>query len=110
MSREEHMEQWKQRIEDYHRSGLSQKTWCEQNQFSLSTFYYWNRRIRERETEPESSLEPIFAKLPSEAEVSQTERTMPPVIFNMRGIRIELYPSCSREMMEQLIGVLCSHV
>ena len=110
MNREERMEQWRQRIKDYQRSGLSQKTWCEQHQFALSTFRYWNHRIKECEIELESLSDPIFARLPSESEVSQTEGTMPPVVFNMNGIRIELYPSCSREMMDRLIGVLCSHV
>ena len=112
MSQEERMEQWRQRIEEYHYSGLSQKTWCEQNQFALSTLRYWIRRIREKDDESESELpmDPVFARLPSESEVCLTEKTMPPVVFSMHGIRIELYPSCSREMMDQLICALRSHV
>lgn len=111
MNRKERFEQWKQRIEDCRASGLTQKLWCEENQISLSTFRYWNRRIREVE-QPETidSAEVLFARLPSEPKPASSESSMPPVILNVHGIRIELYPSCSREMLHHLMSAIQANV
>lgn len=35
------MEQWRQIIEDYQKSRLSNKAYCEQHEFSEKTFYHW---------------------------------------------------------------------
>ncbi|NBB91517.1 MAG: hypothetical protein GVY23_10020 [Spirochaetes bacterium] len=38
---------WSARIEEWKKSGLSQRRYCEQRQLSLSTFQWWRTRLRE---------------------------------------------------------------
>lgn len=107
MNREERFEQWKQRIEEYRSSRQTQKSWCEENQISLTTFRYWHRRIRDVEQlEAYDDSGVLFARLPSESELIQNEDAAPPIVLNVHGIRIELYPSCSREMMTHLMSAI----
>lgn len=102
-------ELWMKRIQDCRESGLTQKEWCEQNQISVSSFRYWISKMNKKNMDDSDQEEAVFARLPSEAELIQyTDHA--PVILNTNGIRIELYPSCSREMMQNLISVLQSNV
>jgi hypothetical protein len=34
----------------WQQSGLKQKVWCEQNNFAYSSFHYWYRRFRNRQS------------------------------------------------------------
>lgn len=40
------MEMWKQIIQDYQKSGLSNKAYCQQKGISEKTHYYWLRKLR----------------------------------------------------------------
>ena len=42
-------EGWRERIAGQERSGLSVKQFCEQQQITEQSFYYWRKRLRERE-------------------------------------------------------------
>ena len=37
-------------INRWQQSGLSQKAWCDQNNFPYSSFHYWYRRFRNQQT------------------------------------------------------------
>ena len=37
-------ELWEKRIQDFHKSGLSRKEWCQKQQIPLSTLSYWIRK------------------------------------------------------------------
>ena len=39
------LEEWKQRIMECRASGLSVRTWCEQNAHNISTYYRWEREL-----------------------------------------------------------------
>lgn len=43
-------EQMFERIGAWQRSGLSQKTWCDQNDMAYATFQYWYKRFRSPQT------------------------------------------------------------
>lgn len=49
---------WSARIDEWKRSGLSQRRYCEERQVSLSTFQWWRTRLRapEHETPEHSAL------------------------------------------------------
>lgn len=38
---------WSARLEEWKKSGLSQRRYCEERQLSLSTFRWWRSRLRE---------------------------------------------------------------
>jgi transposase-like protein len=44
-------EGWRERIAAHERSGLSVKQFCEQQQITEQSFYFWRKRLREGEGE-----------------------------------------------------------
>lgn len=50
---------------------VSCKTWCLENQIPASTMGYWMRRLRNTENPCETDM--IFAKMPTEQEISAKE-------------------------------------
>ena len=58
------LELWKERLEDQHSSGLTQKEWCAKNDLSISTLRYWIRRIKNQELNPhEDTIKPTEAPI-----------------------------------------------
>ena len=43
--------QWYEIILEANSSSLSKKEWCRQNSISLKSFYYWQRKLRQKEAE-----------------------------------------------------------
>ena len=80
MNKEEKAKLWADRIQQYQSSGQTCKQWCAENGIPLSTMGYWTRRLAKEDpaSEPEQDL--VFARLPSEQEVSRklfSEETAP---------------------------------
>ena len=67
MSKEEKSSLWSQRIREFRSSGQTCKDWCEEHQLPVSTMTYWIRKLK-KEEKYAGDAEPVFAKLPSEAE------------------------------------------
>lgn len=67
-------------ITEYHSSGLTLKSFCEQKQIKMPTFHYWRNKLKEKE---QGAFVPIRAALTS-AEHSGVELIYP------GGIRIRL--------------------
>ena len=57
---------WEERIQEKQASGLSVEEWCQQNQLTKHSYYYWKKRI---ETMHEGTAAPkavVFAEIPKE--------------------------------------------
>ena len=95
---------WMKRIQDFQKSGLSRKEWCQENQVPLSTFSYWIRKQMQKPSELDQGMEPVFARLPSELEVSsQPLSEYPPITIHLpESIRIEVSTGCPCELMASL--------
>lgn len=50
-------------IQRWQQSGLSQKTWCEQNDMAYHVFHYWYRRFRNQHSKPTTDNENSFIQL-----------------------------------------------
>lgn len=100
-------ELWIKRIQDFYSSGLSRKAWCQEHQISLSTFSYWLKKQTEP-TETESELEPVFARLPSQRELScDLSASHAPVIIHLTGsVWIEIGAGCPGELLASLLHAL----
>ena len=86
------------------------KTWCLENQIPASTMGYWMRRLRNTENPCETDM--IFAKMPTEQEISakETANSLSPIhIFIADSIRIEVMPDCSPDWCYLLIKLLKDH-
>ena len=101
-------ELWTKRIQDFHKSGLSRKEWCQEHQISLSTLSYWIRKQTEKPAEPEQESEPVFARLPFEQEIYSGLLPSPaPVAIHLPGsVRIEIGRECPGELLAALIHTL----
>ncbi len=99
---------WMKRIQDFQKSGLSRKEWCQKHQIPQSTFSYWIRKQMQKPSELDQGMEPVFARLPSELEVSsQPLSEYPPITIHLpESIRIEVSTGCPCELMVSLIHTL----
>ena len=74
---------WMKRIQDFQKSGLSRKQWCQENQVPLSTLSYWIRKQMQKPSELDQGMDPVFARLLSELEVSsQPLSDYPPITIH----------------------------
>ena len=101
-------ELWKKRIQDFHKSGLSRKEWCQEHQISLSTLSYWIRKQAKEPVGPEQESEPVFARLPFEQEIHSGRLSGPaPVSIHLPGrVWIEIGWECPGELLASLIHTL----
>lgn len=59
-------EQMFERIGQWQQSGLSQKSWCEQNNMAYATFQYWYKRFRSAvDQQPLNDFVPLMMDAPS---------------------------------------------
>ena len=64
---------WTARIEEWKRSGLSQRRYCNERGVALSTFHLWRKRLRgtTEKTEANALVEvPVVAGLPTRDDIS----------------------------------------
>ena len=112
MNKDEKYKLWFDRIQEYQSSGQSCKAWCLEHQISLSTMPYWIRKFKKDSGMLKSEQEPVFAKLPSEQELSETSDVTaqtPIQIYISDSIRMDILPSCPSELLHVIIGSLKEH-
>ncbi len=65
--------QWQQLIESQQASGQSQKSFCQQEKLSVTTFSYWKKKLRQGQEATDPSLEiptpDAWVELPAELPV-----------------------------------------
>lgn len=98
---------WEQRIKQRIQSGLKIEEWCEKNDLSTHQYYYWNRRVREKQNYDEDV---IFADITSTLSKSDTT-THNPVLYPdfqifLNDIRITVPSDFNPEALSGLMKVL----
>ena len=87
------------------------KTWCQEHSIPVSTMNYWMRKLTTFDEESDTAM--IFAKMPTEKEISKNETLnigpSPVRIFITNAIRIEVMPECPPELFRVLIQGLKDH-
>ena len=68
MKKDEKLILWTERLQAFQASGQTCREWCREHQIPVSTMTYWNRRLRTLESESQPEL--VFAKMPTEQELS----------------------------------------
>lgn len=104
------IEQWKKIIADCQDSGLSVKTWCNQNGFKEQSYYYYLKKIREQEIKnlpvkvPEVKEEPVvFQKLEVKTPVSNTQAA---VVIHLPSASLEIQNGATRQTVEAVLLAL----
>jgi hypothetical protein len=95
MNQTEKRLKWFQILEEQKQSQLSIKTFCQQNQISYQTFYYWSKRLND--TEEQQKVQPIVID-----DVSHQVIT----VILQNGLRVELPCSLSKSQIQTWIEAL----
>ena len=77
MNKDEKAGLWSERIREFRSSGQTCRDWCTEYQIPVSTMTYWIRKLKKAENTSlsEEDKEPVFAKLPSESEITVRDST-----------------------------------
>ena len=96
---------WSERIHEFQSSEQTCKTWCQEHRIPVSTMNYWMRKLKTLDEQSDTDM--IFAKMPTEKEISKNETLnispSPVRIFITNAIRIEVMPECPPELFRVLI-------
>lgn len=101
-------EQWLQRIESWHDSGLNQNAWCRQNDVKPSQFGYWKKKLWTGDTSASSSRT-ISAFVPVSLAQSQDqvcETSSPLTVSLPSGLSVSGIDPHNLALAGQLIGLL----
>ena len=71
MKKDEKITLWSERIHEFQSSGQTCKTWCQEHHVPVSTMNYWMRKLKKLDEQSDTDM--IFAKMPTEKEVSKNE-------------------------------------
>lgn len=111
MEKDEKITLWSERIHEFQSSGQTCKTWCQEHHVPVSTMNYWMHKLKTLDEQSDTDM--IFAKMPTEKEISKNETLnispSPVHIFITNAIRIEVMPECPPELFRVLIHGLKDH-
>ena len=100
MKTDEKITLWSERIRAFQSSGQTCKTWCQEHHVPVSTMSYWMCKLKTLDEQSDTDM--IFAKMPTEKEISTNETlntSLSPVrIFITNSIRIEVMPECPSDL------------
>lgn len=114
---------WLDVIRQCRASGLTNQAWCEQNNISLKSYYYWIAKIRRQALEdlprknngipspgsntillPETSSEFTQISLPDR----HTSHSSPTAVLHIKDIRIEVFEATSSESLTRILKAVHS--
>ena len=113
-------QQWLDIIQACNASGLTKKSWCEQNGINIKSFYYWQRQLRHETYDVQSAAlspepEVTFAEIavPSSPQniVDQTMTDSatsfcPDAVIRTGTLTIEVSNHASREVLSLIRSVM----
>ena len=91
---------WTQRIADCRSSRKGVKRWCQENDISEKTYYYWQRRIFKIAQEQQA---PEFAELHSFRPVSAVAASL-----EISGVNVQVYAGADEPTLSALFRALSS--
>ena len=118
VSYQKNKQKWEQIILDCRRSGLSDRTYMEQNHISKGSFYYWLRKIREDlvEQHPDLLHQPKTAKgnapaqlVPIQLHKKEDESDvygLTGIVVEYQGASIKVSASTPMELLRRTLTVV----
>ena len=97
------MQQWSQIIHAKNESGLTIKEYCENNNLSENSYYYWLRKIRESAIEAAGGQ---FAELEVPTEPQADACKTAGVTIEMNGARLLVSDADCRDALTMVLEVL----
>lgn len=90
---EENKLEWKSRIEQQQRSGLSINKWCQEHQIPRYAFDYWKDKLFSKQLQKHSFAEMKIAR-------SDT------ICLQARGLHVRVSGDCDHHLRKQLFALL----
>ena len=102
---------WTPIIHECRNSGISIRSWCQQNNVPEKQFHYWQRRIRgelfDAIKDTETQLQPNFVQLPVPAAKSTiTSMFAADMILHIGNNVLELSNTVSEELLSKVLKVM----
>ena len=103
---------WQKLIEACQSRGMTVKAWCEANDVSDKSYYYWLKKIRKRALE--TSGMPVSVSESSPATIVPLEVSAPPasstaaVVLHIQDAVIEIAPGVDQLTLEAVLRALRS--
>lgn len=103
---------WQKLIDACQSSGMTVKAWCEANDVSDKSYYYWLKKIRKRTLE--TSGMPVPVPETSPAAIVPLEVSVPPasgtaaVVLHIQDTVIEIAPGTDQLTLEAVLRALRS--
>ena len=91
---EEKKQEWKDRIQKQHESGLSIKCWCEKNDVSSRVFYYWRFKLSQKTSLTRSQ----FTEITDSRDVG--------ISIECNGVRIHLEKHFDALILKRCLSIL----
>ena len=99
---------WEQRIKERIESGMKVEEWCEKNDISKYQYYYWHRRVRERQNVGEeiefTDITPMISNIDSIRSMPVVPSSDFQVLF--KGIQVTVPRDFNPESLAGLMKVL----
>ena len=92
------MQEWADKISAYRSSSLSVRAWCRENNVTISSLYYWQRKIFNRLSGNESKFAEI--PIPVKSNFEAIAR------LTVNGIAVELLSGISAKEIAEIIAGL----
>ncbi len=99
---DENRELWIKCVEEYKSSGLSQKSWCEQNSVKATSLRYWIMKLNKGQSVTKLNDSPIeFAR------ISITEEeSFPSIVLEIKDIKLSITNNYDEILLLKVINTL----
>lgn len=93
---------WAPRIDEWKRSGLTQRQYCEDNHLALATFSWWRKRLKQ----DGSRSSKAFVEIPIERAVSTDGGSGGSLSIGLGRYTITVNGSVDHSLLESVLNVL----
>ena len=105
VSRQERLDYWTGIIMARRSSGMTVRSWCQENNISEKTYYYWQKRLFNRLSEQQQPSQPTFAEL---TPVSKANTGRIAVTVRLPGAEADIHTGADAALVEAVLRVLKS--
>lgn len=111
----EHQEaviRWRERVQAFESSGMTQKAWCQENQVNLTSFSIWKKRLQETDQEAtKNELVDISFALNPQASVMQKPevsewKTSIVATIELKWANIHIYEGASAGTLRSIMEAI----
>lgn len=93
---------WAARIDEWKRSGLSQRQYCEENHLALATFGWWRKRLKAQEC----ASSPGFVEIPLNRSLVTDRATASALHIVIGGYTVAITGAVDRGQLGAVLDVL----